>query len=133
MVCTYCGGATQVVNSRLNKRTNRVWRRRRCKSCEATFSTEEAVRLELAWHVKDGSRSEPFSRDKLFLSLYRSCGHRKTVLGDAEGLTDTVIRKLSGRVEGGMISKDDITGAAQVALNRFDQAASVHYAAHHKG
>lgn len=66
------------------------------------------------------------------MSLQRSCGHRKTSLRDAEGLTETVISKLSAHLRNGSVDKNDITHVAQVALNRFDKAASTHYAAHHR-
>ena len=81
--------------------------------------------------VKNKSLLEAFSRDKLFLSLYKSCEHRKTALGDAKGLTDTIIGKLPAHIIGGAVSSRDIARVAQVALNRFDAAASVHYAAFH--
>lgn len=132
MVCVYCGGDTSVVNSRLKKKDNRVWRRRRCTACGATFSTAETAQLGLAWQVRDGSRLKPFSRDKLFMSLYGSCQHRKTALEDARGLTDTVTGKLSGYIRDGVIGKGDLVQVVQVALNRFDKAASVHYAAYHR-
>ena len=134
MVCVYCGGDTGVVNSRPQKRDNRVWRRRRCKSCGAVFSTEEAARLDQAWQVSGPrERLRPFSRDKLFMSLYDSCRHRTTALSDARGLTETVIGKLAAHVAGGTVGTGDITGVAQVVLNRFDKAASVYYAARHRG
>jgi transcriptional repressor NrdR len=132
MVCVYCGKNTEVVNSRLKRKNNQVWRRRHCPACGATFSTEETVQYELAWQVLDGGRPQPFLRDKLFLSLYKSCEHRKTALSDAKGLTETIIRKLSAHLSDGTVSKGDIAQVAQVALNRFDKAASVHYDAHHR-
>jgi transcriptional regulator NrdR family protein len=73
----------------------------------------------------------PFSRDKLFLSLYRSLQHRKTAVDDAAALTETVIKKVSASVTDGVIKASAVTAAAQVALNRFDKAASIHYQAFH--
>ncbi len=67
------------------------------------------------------------------MSLYKSCEHRKTALSDAQGLTDTVINKLPSLMRNGVISNQNIAGVAQVALNRFDTAASSHYQAFHKG
>lgn len=133
MVCIYCGRKTGVVNSRRQRRSNQVWRRRHCPACGATFTTVEAPQHELAWVVRRGSRSEPFLRDKLLLSLYRSCEHRTTALSDAAALTDTVMRKLAAQAHGGALESRDITQVVQVALNRFDTAASVHYQAYHKG
>jgi transcriptional repressor NrdR len=132
MVCIYCGGETGVTNSRAQKKNNQVWRRRRCTKCGATFSTHEAAQYDLAWQVQNKKRLQPFSSLKLFMSLYKSCEHRTTALSDAQGLTDTVIRKLPALMRDGMISSRDIAGVAQVALNRFDTAASSHYQAFHK-
>ena len=74
----------------------------------------------------------PFTRDKLFLSLYNSLQHRPTVLTDAAGITDTVIKKLLTLQRAGLLQPQQIIQAATVALHRFDRAASVHYQAFHK-
>ncbi|HUY85372.1 MAG TPA: hypothetical protein VMU97_02555, partial [Candidatus Dormibacteraeota bacterium] len=133
MVCVHCGDKTKVSNSRRQHKGNQVWRRRQCLQCGAVFSTTESVQYELAWAVRRGNRLGPFQRDKLFLSLHRSCQHRKSALSDAKSLTETVIHKLRGRVTKGTLDSSDIALVAQVALNRFDKAASVHYQAFHKG
>jgi transcriptional regulator NrdR family protein len=83
--------------------------------------------------VQNGKRAQPFSALKLFLSLYKSCEHRKTALSDAQALTDTIIRKLPVLMKDGAVSSQDIAQVAQVALNRFDKVASIHYQAFHKG
>lgn len=133
MVCIHCGGETAVVNSRLQKRPNRVWRRRKCLRCGAVFSSHEVAEYRANWVVRDKSaRLHPFERDKLFLSLYRSCEHRPTALADAAGLADTIIGKLRPQAENGLLDRRDVIQTAQVALNRFDAAASVHYQAFHK-
>jgi transcriptional regulator NrdR family protein len=132
MVCVQCGGQTQVINSRHQKRANQVWRRRRCLSCGAVFTSEESPAYGASWAVQGSSGAlQPFSRDKLLLSLHRSLQHRQTALEDAAGLTDTVIRRLSAVVTDGVIESRAIAQVAQVALNRFDLAASTHYAAFH--
>jgi transcriptional regulator NrdR family protein len=133
MVCIQCGGETTVSNSRHQKRLNQVWRRRHCKSCGAVFTTEELASYGGSWAVQSHSGGlSPFSRDKLLLSLHRSLQHRKNALNDASALADTVIKKLSALVNGGQIESQQIVHAVQVALNRFDKAASVHYAAFHQ-
>jgi transcriptional regulator NrdR family protein len=73
----------------------------------------------------------PFLADKLLLSLFRSCEHRQTALKDAAALTATVIQKLRPKCINGQTTAQTIAQVSQVALNRFDQAASVHYEAHH--
>ena len=133
MVCIYCGSDTKVTNSRPQKRSNQVWRRRECLQCQAVFTTEEVAQYGSAWQVRNqNGKLQPFIRDKLFLSLHRVCQHRTTALNDAVGLTDTVIKKLSTQVSGGTINRAVIIQTAQVALNRFDQLASLQYQASHR-
>lgn len=133
MVCIHCGGKTDVINSRLQKRTDSVWRRRKCRDCQAVFSTTEAPDFQAEWLVRDGSgHVEAFSRDKLFLSFYDSCQHRQTVVGDAGALTDTVINKLRPVVHRSQVEAATITRTAQVVLSRFDKAAGVRYTALHR-
>jgi transcriptional repressor NrdR len=133
MVCVLCSSTTRVINSRAQKRSNRVWRRRQCLTCGFVFSTEESVQYEHVWLVRGASDSySPFSSNKLLMSLYRSCQHRLTALNDAAALSETIIQKLQPKFIDGQISSQTIVQVSQVALNRFDQAASVHYSANHR-
>lgn len=133
MVCIYCGGKTQVTNSRPQKRLNRTWRRRECSNCHALFTTEEAVELSSSLVVRPSSGSlQPFSRDKLFVSLLRALGHRETALEDAGALTATTIAKLLHGETQAVIDPADIVTVAHAALSRFDTAAAVQYRAYHK-
>ena len=132
MVCIHCGSDTKVVNSRQQRRNNQVWRRRQCIDCSAVFTTEEAAQFGKSWMVKhkDGA-IQAFSRDKLFLSLHKACEHRKSALADAGGLTETIMWKLAPLVSNGILSSRNIAQIVQVALNRFDSAASSAYQAFH--
>lgn len=133
MVCVQCGSKTSVENSRHQIRTNRVWRRRQCQKCGTVFTTEEQIDYSGIWRVRPPKGPlRPFERDKLFVSLLRSCQHRKTAISDAVALTDTVINKLLTHIEDGVIESGHIIEVAQVALSRFDNAAGVHYAAYHR-
>lgn len=132
MVCIHCGSETRVSNSRPQKRSNRIWRRRECLGCHAIFTTEEGIDYGGSWVVKPASGAiEPFSRDKLFMSLYKACQHRQTALKDAAGLTETIINKLAAVAQNGTLQTSQVIQITQVALNRFDDAASVSYRAFH--
>jgi transcriptional regulator NrdR family protein len=133
MVCIYCGGKTQVTNSRLQKRLNHTWRRRECTVCQAIFTTEEAAELSTSLSVRhtDG-HVQPFSRDMLFASVLRAVGHRKTHVEDAGALTDTIIAKLLGSTTQAAVSPSDIIIIARETLSRFDNAAAVQYQAYHQ-
>ena len=133
MVCIHCGAKTHTINSRSQKRSNSVWRRRQCLQCGAVFTSVESADYAAAWRVQSKTTVlEPFKRDKLFLSVYKACEHRKTALNDASGLTDTIMAKLLPFTQNGVIKRTQIIETAQVALNRFDRAASVFYAARHR-
>lgn len=132
MVCIYCGHDTQVINSRLQKRPNQVWRRRKCLECGAIFSTHEAATYETAWRVKVADNTlAPFVRNKLLIALHKSLEHRPSALDDATALTDTIMGKLLKIANNGLILASDITKVSYDVLRRFDTAAAISYRAFH--
>lgn len=131
MVCIYCSNKTKVVNSRYSKQSLQTWRRRECLNCHSIFTTREHPDLEISIRVKHPSGSlEPFSRDKLFISVYRSLSHRKTALQDATALTDTIISLLLKQKSSVFTQKIIIDQINRVLLN-FDEVARTYYVAHH--
>ena len=131
MVCVYCGKDTQVVNSRLQKKANQVWRRRRCLHCHNVFSSVERADWGQAVRFNHKGRLEPFSRDRLFLSLYKACRHRKTAISDATALTETVLGKLRSHAAPATLTRHQVVDAASEVLKRFDRAAATAYQAYH--
>jgi transcriptional repressor NrdR len=132
MVCIYCGGKTQVVNSRGAAKKPSVWRRRQCLQCQAIVTTREQIDLSEALRVRNHSdRLEPFQRDKLFMSVYNSLSHRKTALEDATQLTDTIIEQLLRVQANGVLTIVDLTSETLPVIKRFDKAAAVYYQAHY--
>lgn len=133
MVCVYCGSKTETINSRLQKRRNSVWRRRRCQTCGAVFTSIEQVAYDLSLAFEDSNRRiTAFQREALFLSLYEACRHRPHAIAEAADLTDTVIRRLlNGYVHDGAIRRADLLAVASETLGAFDNAAQTHYAAYH--
>lgn len=133
MNCLQCEGNTKVTNSRHRARSNQVWRRRQCQKCKSVFTTEETVHYQSAWVVRDKLGAyAPFIPDKLMLSLNKSLQHRHTALSDAVNLSHTIITKLRSQFIDGMIDSKTIVQITQVALNRFDHGASVHYEVNHR-
>jgi transcriptional repressor NrdR len=135
MVCSYCGSETEVVNSRPQKRSNSIWRRRKCLECGAIFSTTEHTDYEKTWVVQypssAGQAYSPFVRDKLFISIHRSLQHRPSALNDAIGLTETVINQIHKSVDNGSIKSTAIAQASYRTLKRFDRPAAISYQAFH--
>src|SRR5687768_9890096 len=108
MKCIYCGSKTGVINSRLQKKTNQTWRRRQCSDCGAVFTTEEAVLTDHSVVVINKTHTEPFSRDRLLLSIYDSLKHRKTAITDATALLGTVWGQLYPNIESASLQRDNI-------------------------
>lgn len=75
--------------------------------------------------------AQPFSRDKLFLSLHDSLKHRKNAIAASTALTDTVLAKLLPRIKDASIQKTDISLAASDVLKHFDRVALTQYQAFH--
>lgn len=135
MVCYTCRGSTQVLNSRPQKRANQVWRRRACTLCDTVYTTLEGIDYAKSLLVSSPGKKplSPFARDRLFLSLYKSLGHRPTAMTDADGLCATIMAKVAPLHTNGVISTKRIVETALVALSRFDKLAAQHYQAFHKG
>lgn len=135
MVCIYCHSETKVINSRHQKRENQVWRRRHCLACNTVFTTEEAADLSGSIRVAQPSTKpslEPFSRDVLFLSIYRSLGHRQDAIEAAGALCSTVTGKVLQETSGALIDAPVLAQLVHETLHHFDRAAGVSYAAYHK-
>ena len=115
----------------MQKKLNTVWRRRKCADGHV-FTTLEAADYASQWLIRGtNKRLTAFSRDKLFVSLLGSLQHRKTALNDASALADIIIQKLRAEITDGVTDTTTVARTAQVALNRFDKVASVHYQAMH--
>jgi transcriptional regulator NrdR family protein len=132
MVCLYCGSKLSVSNSRPQKRSNSVWRRRNCSNCKAIFTSVESIdpTSTLMYQGFD-KHTEPFSRDKLFISVYEACRHRKTASEDARHLSDTVIMQLLGAKHSAILRRHHVVTVTTGALERFDRPAAIQYLAYH--
>lgn len=133
MVCIYCAKRTEVTNSRLQRVHNAVWRRRRCLACKAIFTTHERIDLSAAFMVSSISAGPPvpFSRDKLFLSIVRACGHRDDQVQDAGALTETVIVGTAATANESLVQREALAKKIYEVLLNFDDAAATHYRAYH--
>lgn len=132
MICIFCSEDTKVVNSRPSKRLPSIWRRRKCPRCNVLFSTHEYCDLSLSIKVTDeqGS-SQPFSEDKLFVSLHKCFSHREDALKSSRELLGTVLSKLTP-AKFGIIQKKKIARTSYNILYRFDRVAAVYYKSHHR-
>jgi len=132
MVCPYCKTSTKVVNSRSHRKSQAVWRRRQCKSCQATWTTDENYDLSTTHRVQNSSDShfEPFQRDTLFISIFDSLKHRKQATAEASALTDTVIDAMLAQ-KSPILNKNSLRQQTHQTLAAFDQTAAAVYSALH--
>ncbi len=132
MVCIYCGSKTRVTNSRAQKRSNGIWRRRQCLGCKAVFTSVEQADLGKSMVVTYPSGAfSAFQRDRLLLDIHEAVRHRKTAQIDATALTDTVVGQVLSVSTHGSIERSQIIAIARQVLAAFDHAAATHYTAYH--
>jgi transcriptional repressor NrdR len=131
MVCVYCGHETKVTNSRLQKRSNQVWRRRQCEACKAVFTTHEAVDLSQTLLVGSSGSQHPFLPDRLYSDLLETLQDRKDKYIAAREVTSTIIQKLQKNTNGPLFSTKLISKTAAEILKRFDKRAYLRYIAEH--
>src|SRR5687767_1411222 len=99
MVCPFCTKKTEVINSRAQKRTHGVWRRRHCYGCDRIFTSIEKIDLLSSIRVKKRSGAlEPLSEAKLMVSLYKALEHHKNAPEVAQELSQGVINTVVGFV-----------------------------------
>jgi transcriptional regulator NrdR family protein len=121
-----------VTNSRLQRRANQIWRRRRCKTCRNDFTTHETVDLSSSVVVRHGPKDlRPFMRDKLLISVFESCKHRPNAIEDASALTQTIVGILRGYLQDSVLERDALVTIATAVLERFDRSAATIYSAYH--
>ena len=128
MVCIYCFHDSKVINSRLQKRANSVWRRRQCLACHAIWTTVERTEARLAYRVTKGSEMHDFIPEQLLISLYVALRHRKTAVSDAGALYVTVFQLIQKNQQS-VVSTFEIKKAAYTVLKRFDKTAAAVYKA----
>ena len=133
MVCIYCSGSTQVTNSRPQRRTQGVWRRRQCSDCGATYTTLEHPDLNACLRVEsaDGKQLKPFSRAKLFASIYECLKHLPEPAQTADELTNTITHALLN-TKSAILNVSTIARHAHATLFRFNKLAGDQYIAYHK-
>lgn len=135
MVCVYCGSSTRVTNSRRQRNSNSIWRRRVCNACAGIFTTEEHIALQTSWRFESKNKTLlPFNRDALFVSLLDCCRHRADALQESASLATLVIRRLTQQAhdQPGLISREALVKTTHQTLLPFDETAAALYYALHK-
>lgn len=120
-----------MANSRLQKRNNQIWRRRRCLACGAIFTTHEAVELESALFVDKDGHNQPFTPSLLRNELISMLAHRKDVYAASGEILGTIVRNLLLLPQKPLYKPSDISKTVSGVLKRFDRRAYLRYLADH--
>ena len=95
MKCPYCGFPdTKVVDSRPDKDSSAIRRRRECESCSKRFTTHERVEEVLPLILKKDGRREPFDRGKVIAGIKKACEKRPVSIEVIERLVDRLETRL---------------------------------------
>lgn len=122
-----------MINSRKHKKYARIWRRRRCESCQIDFTTyEEPSCADTLVDTKGGA--VPFNLGKLIISISHSFQHNiQAAQYDSLHLAQTVQQRLMQTYAGGQhIPAQDIAHTTHQVLHRYDPVAALQYAAQHQ-
>jgi transcriptional repressor NrdR len=130
MVCPYCSHESSVTNSRLQKRANSVWRRRKCLNCGAIWTSVERLEASTVWRVQHNGHLLSFSYETLYISLYEALKHKKTAVTEAKHLCDTVMQKLASK-RTAVLSTELIVQTTYNILRRYDKLAAALYKTTH--
>jgi transcriptional regulator NrdR family protein len=75
----------------------------------------------------------PFNRDKIFMSIHKSLGHREDALASATALVETVIGGvMRQKNSSAALPVELIANLAYMTLKRFDPLAAHSYKAYHR-
>ncbi len=133
MFCINCFHKnTSVTNSRPHKKQPVIWRRRKCSSCKAVFTTFERPSLADNKPILLSSGStDIFNLGKLIISINKAFTHvPKEAEYNALWLAQTVEDILSTQYA--TITPEDIEAVTHQSLKRFDELAAVQYGAQHQ-
>lgn len=128
MRCPFCQSLNVIVlDSRLRSEGTTVWRRRKCLSCERRFSSREKIDLSYLVVVKKGGRREPFSREKILMSMVKSFGKRPIPEDKLEKAVDEIVQEIHklGKSE---IKTSLIGNLVLEKLRKFDLVAYIRFA-----
>lgn len=131
MVCPYCIGSSRIVNSRKSAKRALVWRRHRCLSCGADFTTYESIDYTKAYVVTDGKHVEPFQPSVLLISIFKALDHRPKAAIESSALCDEVCARLL-KSKQATLERTAIQIEVMHVLKLFDSVAAIKYQSTHE-
>ncbi len=128
MKCPFCSVPdTKVIDSRLNQTADMTRRRRECTECGGRFTTYERIEEVMPNVIKKDGRREPFSRDKIFQGIEKSCQKRPIDSSRIEEAVSQIEKRIQsyGLKE---LPSNSIGEMVMSALHLLDKVAYVRFA-----
>lgn len=132
MQCPFCKEMdSRVVDSRLASGGTVTWRRRECDQCKKRFTTYERVEHSLPLIVKKDGQRQPFSREKLLVSLRTACKKRPITSDQLDETAEAIEQELAilGEKE---IPSRTVGERVMARLKELDDVAYVRFASVYK-
>lgn len=132
MHCPACiTGRLDVSNSRKYASEWRVWRRRQCRQCGFTYTSQETPQADGSLVLVCGRRDErPFSQALLLRALFAAGGHLKQpepLLALSETITSQTFKAAAGK--GMRLAMADYQALVVATLRRYDPLLAANYQA----
>ena len=128
MKCPFCHQTeNRVIDSRLNRDSNMIRRRRQCSKCRRRFTTYERIEETMPLVIKKDGRRESYDRVKVISGLRRACEKRPVSINTIEAIADRIERSIQERGEK-EIASSVIGESAMRELHDIDQVAYVRFA-----
>ena len=128
MRCPYCSfPEDKVVDSRSNRDSLVIRRRRECLKCKHRFTTYERREKIPLLVIKKDSRRESFDRQKILNGVVKACEKRPVSMERIEKLVDAVEGTLEGSLEK-EVSSRELGELVMRKLHDLDEVAYVRFA-----
>ncbi|MGC9324428.1 MAG: transcriptional regulator NrdR [Desulfomonilia bacterium] len=128
MRCPRCSGLEdKVIQSRISRDGDSIWRRRECISCGYRFTTYETVEDFFPVVIKKDGRREPFNPEKVITGITKACEKRPVSMEAILSVKDSIVSDIHSKWDK-EVPSSYIGEKIMEALHRLDPIAYVRFA-----
>lgn len=131
MQCPYCRSTNNdVFNTRSTSFGTQIWRRRRCLDCKKPFTTYEQPDLGFLKVDDGGKKPLPYSRARLFSSIYLAFESVPNEAKTIDAVTNTVEAKILN-LKSAVVTNNQIAEIVLSTLKHFSMPGFLRYLSKH--
>lgn len=120
---------SEVVNTRSTRGGSQIWRRRRCADCGKVITTYERQDLSFI-QVVSSSKTSPYRRSVLFISILRALDAEHLTDIDVDNLVDTIEQKIiirgQDKIEADLLRRLCLETLKAIDMNAFMRYMALH-------